>query len=501
MSDLKNKMTSFLKYPVYYPVLLNKDKKDWIKQLKSLLLQIYQDDDFTDDASDYMFEAHGYLTDGHAVKKSEDKLADCLKNLMSLLIEAKVPEGDIAVPKNESLKGMLDVLEEISAKNTILGSHVYLLYLMVAGFYSQIDTLFLSVRYGNVALSKEKYWSHAERSAIQVDYLCSNLWMFDPITNTSNEFSGIDFKKDKLEKIVSPLDQEYKQWSGIDSVIISSWPDKEVFLLKQSVQPNPSLEVHELTMWSNPIHMLVDMCLKRPNLTRSRPKFDFLYNICMNKNIGSRKDELAEQEVFKKDKLEKIVSPLDQEYKQWSGIDSVIISSWPDKEVEQRPHRTIVAWTGTVHLPHSGTNDVIKSHTHGQLSLTNREKQCLIVNGFEYKHGKVVNSGATQNWQEHLQRTAKTSFRSMEGLRLINEHVCRQSPNAFVRREVVARVKTAAMTEFGSSSSIIVASAKSNLEMIDGMSVDKSVQEIVWLDYFKQTERVEAFFDLRFAGD
>uniref|UniRef100_A0A915DNT8 Uncharacterized protein n=1 Tax=Ditylenchus dipsaci TaxID=166011 RepID=A0A915DNT8_9BILA len=370
MSDLKNKMTSFLKYPVYYPVLLNK-----------------------------MFEDHGYLTDGHAVKKSEDKLADCLKNLMSLLIEAKVPEGDIAVPKNESLKGMLDVLEEISAKNTILGSHVYLLYLMVAGFYSQIDTLFLSVRYGNVALSKEKYWSHAERSAIQVDYLCSNLWMFDPITNTSNEFSGIDiykrnstlervkesmhlfvitlpFKKDKLEKIVSPLDQEYKQWSGIDSVIISGWPDKE---------PNPSLEVHE--------------------------------------------------------------------------FNNVV-------KVEQRPHRTIVAWTGTVHLPHSGTNDVIKSHTHVGgyvLKAAQSDSQSTEVR-FLYNICMNKNIGSRKDelaeQEVELPRTgkntcngtAKTSFGSMEELRLINEHVCRQSPNAFVRREVVARVKTAAMTEFGSSS-------------------------------------------------
>uniref|UniRef100_A0A915D275 Uncharacterized protein n=1 Tax=Ditylenchus dipsaci TaxID=166011 RepID=A0A915D275_9BILA len=110
----------------------------------------------------------------------------------------------------------------------------------------------------------------------------------------------------------------------------------------------------------------------------------------------------------------------------------------------------------------------------GQLSLTNREKQCLIVN--------------TCN------RTAKTNFGSMEGLRLINEHVCRQSPNAFVRREAIAKVKTAAMTEFGSSSSTIVASAKSNLKKpVGGMSVDKSVREIVWLDYFKQTERGEAF--------
>uniref|UniRef100_A0A915DVS3 Uncharacterized protein n=1 Tax=Ditylenchus dipsaci TaxID=166011 RepID=A0A915DVS3_9BILA len=379
-------MTSFLKYPVYYPVLLSKYKEDCIEQLKSLLWQIHRDHDFTDDASDYvyglMFEAHGYLTDGHAVKKSEDKLADCLKNLMSLLIDAKVPEGDIAVPKNESLKGMLDVLEEISANNTILGSHVYLLYLMVAGFYSQIDTLFLSVRYGNVALSKEKYWSHAERSAIQVDYLCSNLWMFDPITNTSNEFSGIDiykrsstlervkesmhlfvitlpFKKDKLEKIVSPLDQEYKQWSGIDSVIISSWPDKEVFLLKQSVQPNPSLEVHEfnnvvkveqrphrtIVAWTGTVHLphsgtngvikshthVGGYVLKAAQSDSQSTEVRFLYNICMNKNIGSRKDELAEQEVVLNNMVDRTVDALNK-------VESALKSPHP------RSHVPLWAW-------------------------------------------------------------------------------------------------------------------------------------------------------------
>lgn len=68
------------------------------------------------------------------------------------------------------------------------------------------------------------------------------------------------------------------------------------------------------------------------------------------------------------------------------------------------------------------------------MTRTNKEQECLIVNGYAYRKGKVVAAGTTQNWRCVKRRcngTAKTKIGSMEGLTLLNSHVCLQSPNAF----------------------------------------------------------------------
>uniref|UniRef100_A0A915EKP3 Uncharacterized protein n=1 Tax=Ditylenchus dipsaci TaxID=166011 RepID=A0A915EKP3_9BILA len=118
----------------------------------------------------------------------------------------------------------------------------------------------------------------------------------------------------------------------------------------------------------------------------------------------------------------------------------------------------------------------------GQLTKTNRGKECLVVNGYEYK---------------------KEKSSAEEKLRVSD------------RREVIATVKKSAVTGFGSSANAIVSSAKGNSsdfellslptnralqdkvqqkkKPIGANSVDRVVNEIVWLDYFVQTERGDIF--------